>query len=152
MAAKNIKGLYSNNRRRETNAVTCSVPYVLGAADLREGTPQEVVITADAYTCLTIPANCIVTAVNLVIEAGAEYGTGSTVGVKLGAIDVITAGATDAAGLIAGTNVPALVDGSSEDLIITPALAGTSTEDSVIKVVVEYTDYDLATVSYIGID
>ena len=152
MAAKNIKGLYSNNRRRETNAVTCSLPYELAPADLREGTAVELVITGDAYTALSIPANCIVDSVSLVIEEGAEYGTGTTVGVKLGSVSIITGGAADAAGLVVGTNVPALVSGSSEDIIITPTLAGTSTSASTIKVVVKYTDYDLATVSYIGQD
>ena len=150
MAAKNITGLFQNNRRRETNAVTCSLPYVLASADLREGTAQEVVISADAYTALNIPANSIVERVHLVVEAGGEYGAGSTVTVKVGSTEVIASTTIAAAGLTSASVIPLLIDGSSEPIIITPTLAGTSTEDSVIKVVVTYTDYDLGTVSYIG--
>ncbi len=152
MAAKDIKGLYSNNRRREINSVTCSLPYVLAPADLREGTAQSVVISADAYTALTIPAQSVIQSVYLIVEAGNEYGAASVVTVKVGATEVVASTTIAAAGITEGTNIPLLVDGSAEDIIITPTLAGTSTDKSEVKVLINYVDYDLGTVSFIGED
>lgn len=149
--ATDIRGLYENNRRREVNAVTSTVPYVLEPADLREGT-AEVVVTSGDYLTISIPSGCVVTAADLVIESGAEFGTGSTAAISIGGSSVIPAHAIDVAGLTVGTTVPVLIHGDSEDVVITVVAAGTSTEDSVIKVVIEYIDYTLATMSFIGVE
>ncbi len=147
--AKDLRGLFSNNRRRETNAVTSSVPFILEPADLREGTAA-VQVTSGDYTTLSIPSGCIVTQATIIVEEGAEYGASSTAAVKVGSTELVPATAIDTAGITIGSAVPILVSGGSEDVVITMVSTGTSTENSVVKVVVEYTDYDRATMSYIG--
>ena len=147
--AKDLRGLYQNNRRREVNAVTVSVPYVLTAADLREGTAA-VVATSAAYTTLTIPGGALITGVSLIVEKDVMYGTGSTAQVKIGGIEVVAATAIDAAGATASTAVPILIEGLGEDVEVTLVVAGTPNEKAVARVVITYADYDLATVSFIG--
>ena len=100
--AKDIRGLYQNNRRREAHAVTCSVPFVLEEADLREGKPAVTLTTGD-YTTLTLPGNIIVKSVNLVVtDAELFDGAGSKVAVKIGTVSAVADTAVDAAGLTKG--------------------------------------------------
>ncbi len=148
----NLKGLFENNRRRESQAITGKLPYSIEAANLREGT-AEVVATNEAYTLVTLPDNVIVTNAFLVVETGSEFAAG-TCAVTIGGTTVIPSTTSlTAAGITASSDAPLLLEGSN-DVVITPAALTVTSANSnaVVKVVVEYIDYDRATMSYIGED
>jgi len=145
-----LRGLFQNNRRREVQAVVGQLPYSLEDADLREGT-SEVVATNEAYTLGTLPTGIIVTGVQLIVETGSEFVAG-TCDVAIGSTTVIPL-ATDltTAGITASDDCPLLLEGDN-DIVITPASltvdAGNAAAN--VKVIVEYIDYDRATMSFIG--
>jgi len=145
-----LRGLFENNRRRETNAVVGELPYSIESADLRSGTAATVA-TNEAYTLVSVPSNVVVTNVFLVIETGSEFVAG-TCTVTLGGTEVIPAlTSLTTAGITASTAAPLLLEGA-QDLVITPAslTVDSGNANAVAKVVVEYIDYDRATMSYIG--
>ena len=148
--ATDVRGLFQNNRRREAHAVTATIPSIIEQADLRSGTAAVTLASGD-YTTLTIPANVIVTSVSLVVTDPLAGGTVSagTLAAKIGGTSVLTATTITAAGLTAGTGFPLLVSGNGADLVVTAAVTGIP-ETGGGQVVVEYTDFDRATMSYIG--
>ena len=147
-----LRGLFQNNRRREAQAVVGKLPYSIEPADIREGT-DAVVATNEAYTLCTLPDNVIVTGAYLVVETGSEFVAG-TCQVAIGGTVVIPA-LTDltTAGITASDDAPLLLEGQN-DIIITPASLTVDEGNALAetKVVVEYIDYDRATMSYIGED
>ena len=107
-----------------------------------------VVVSGD-YTALTIPAGVIVTGVKLVVEEAYDSATSATLAVAIGGTAVLTATNVKAAALTDSTgNLPLLVTADA-DLVGTFAIVGATTT-GMAKVVVEFTDYNGATMSYIG--
>lgn len=145
--AQDLTGLYENNRRREVNGVTGKLPFVLAPASLREGTAAVNAIS-DVYTLGKIPAGVVITGAYLVVTDAEVYGALSTATIEIGATTVLAATTIAAGGVTAGT-VPLLLD-SAEDLKVTLVVAGTATDNSNVNVVVEYIDYNRATMSYLG--
>jgi len=146
--ATDLRGLFENNRRREVNAVTTAIPYVIEAADVREGTAEVVAASGD-YTVLTLPAGVLLTSISLIMETDSLYGAASTAAISVGGSSVLAATAINAAGVTAAT-APVLVEGGSADVVITLVVAGTNTAESTVRVAYEYIDYARATMSYIG--
>jgi len=145
-----LRGLFKNNRRREINAVVGTLPYAIADADLRTG-DAAVVATNEAYTLVTLPAGTVVTGVNLLVETGSEFIAG-TCKVDIGATTVIPA-LTDltTAGITASDDAPLLLD-AAYDVVITPAslTVAAGNANAVVRVEIEYVDYNRATMSYIG--
>ena len=150
--AKDLRGLFQNNRRRESHAVVGTVPFVLESADLREG-KKELDLTTGDYTLLTIPANVLVTGATMVVEeAGVFDGAGTKVSAKLGTVSIMGDAAVDAAGVTKGTAASfPLLTTTEQDVIATATVAGKGTK-GVAKLVISYVDYGRATMSYIGED
>ena len=84
----------------------------------------------------------------MVVTDAEVYGALSTATIEIGATTVLAATTIAAGGVTAGT-VPLLLD-SAEDLKVTLVVAGTATDNSNVNVVVEYIDYNRATMSYLG--
>jgi len=143
-----LTGLYQNNRRREVCGVTGKLPFVLEAADLREGTAV-VNAASGEYTLGVLPAGIVVTAAYLAVTTGEVYGAASTATIEIGSTTLLAATTIAAAGITAGTSVPLLLD-SEANLTVTLVVAGTATDNSNLNVVVEYIDYNRATMSYLG--
>lgn len=145
-----LRGLFQNNRRREVSAVTGTLPYAIEAADIREGT-AEVVATNEAYTLITLPAGIIVTGVSLIVETGREFVAG-TVSASVGATVVIPL-LTDltTAGVTVSDDTPIVLEADT-DITITPAslTVDAGNAKARVRVIVEYTDFSRATMSFIG--
>lgn len=147
--ATDIRGLYTNNRRREMNAVTLQLPYVMEDADLREGTAV-VNSAAGDYTALTLPDGVLVKSITLIVSTGEEYAGAATVAATIGGTSVLAATTIAAAGVTESTtNLPLVTEGDA-DVVLTLAAVEASSDIANIKVVVEYIDYARATMSYIG--
>ncbi len=146
-----LTGLFSNNRRREAQAVVGTLPYAIESADLREGTAA-VVATNELYTLLNFPDNVVITSVSLVVETGCEFAAGTAL-VKIGSTTVIPATTVATAGITASDDCPLLLEGDNA-LTVTPAslTVTDANADARLRVVVEYIDFDRATMSYIGED
>ena len=146
--ATDLRGLFQNNRRREHNAVTVTVPAVITPADLRTGTAA-VLAAAGTYTLLTIPAGSVISRAYLVID-DAYDSTTATIAVSIGATAVLTATTCKVVGLTASTGGLPLLITAPPDVVATSALTGTVTTGTA-KFVIEFVDYDRATMSYIGV-
>lgn len=146
--ATDVRGLFGSNRRREVNAVTCTLPYVIGSEDIREGI-AEVVLASGDYTVLTIPGNVILNTLSLVVPPGATFGVGSTATVLVDGSVELPDGAIDSEGLDVAATMPMYLS-SPSDIVIRLALAGTSTEAACVKLIMEFIDFDRATMDYIG--
>jgi len=147
--ATDLRGLFENNRRREAHSVTGTVPAIIEQANLREGTAEVTVASGD-YTLLSIPNNVLVTGISVVIDNAYDSATSATINAAIGATGIFTA-AVDATtvGVTAGINFPLLVTGGTADLVATMAITGATTKGTA-KILIEYVDYDRATMSYIG--
>ena len=144
--ATSLKGRFQNNRRREVNAVTATFPFVLQDADVRTAT-AEVKMTSGEYIGLTLPANCIVTGVHLVVT-DVFNGAGSTAAVEIGGTAAIAATSVTAEGITTSASVPMLLT-SASDVKVTMVIAGSGTKGE-CQVVIDYIDYTCATMDYIG--
>ena len=149
--ATDIKGKFENNRRRETSAVTAEFPLILEGEDIREGT-AEVTLVDGAYTASTIPAGTIVTGLRLVVDEAFNSGTSATLSATIGGTSVLGATTVAALGLTdSTTNLPMLVTANA-DLEGTFTFVGTAATEGNAKIVIEYTTYNGATLSYLGED
>ncbi len=147
--ATDIRGLFSNNRRRETNAVSGSVPFVLAPADLRTGTDVEEASNG-GYTVLTLPAGVLVTGINAIIEEGNEFSSG-TFKATIGGTEVIPAATPlDTAGVVRSAAEHMLTTAGGADVVITLAGGPAGSEVSIVNLVIDYIDFNRATMSYIG--
>lgn len=141
-----LRGLFQNNRRREVNAVTTVVPAIIEEADVRGGTAAVVAASGD-YTLLSIPAGSVVTAIYLVVDDA--YDVTATLAATIGGVSVLAATSVAAVGITTGTATPMLITSATEDVVATMDVTGTPTKGAA-KLVIEYVDYDRATMSYIG--
>lgn len=145
--ATDLRGLFENNRRRETNAVTVSFPFNLGDADLRSGTPEKVMESGE-YVGFTLPGGVIVTNAYLVVTDAFD-GAGSSIKVDIDTTNIIPA-LTDIT--TEGLTISAVTDMlvvEPVDVKATMVIDGSGTK-GVAEVVIEYIDYKRATMSYIG--
>ena len=147
MATKNLRGLFQNNRRREAHSVTITIPALIEAADLREGTPDEFVVAGDTLELLELPGNIIITEMCVVVTDPMDAGV--TLKADIDAASIVVAADCTTAGLTkAATTDPILVTAPT---LITGVISGTPTIGSV-DIVISYVDYKRATMSYIGED
>jgi len=146
----NLKSRYGNTERRETNGVTASLPAMLTEA--YRSTPKEVVLTATEYTVTTIPANVLITKISYIVTEAFTPATTATASIKLGAtvldaaLNLKVVGAT-ASAVVAPTYVTA-----NTDVTITPTFVGAATNDElgIVKVLIEYNDFNRDTGSYLA--
>ena len=152
-----LRGLFSNNRRREVNGVTGVLPYSIADADIREGT-VEVVLGNEASTLVTIPAGCLITEAYAVVETGSEFVAGEAIvsigsvaeviGVAITPIDLTTAGVTSPEAVL-----PIITEADTDVVVTTTAVTvDAGNAKAQLRVVLAYTDYKRATMSYIGED
>ena len=146
--ATDIRGLYQNNRRREVSAVVGALPFVLDDADLREGIAEVDIATGD-YTVLTIPADMIITGVQMVVKEDNVFdGAGTTMSLDIGGATVVALTPVDVPVFKDGVGLP-LITTSATDVIFAAVVAGSGTQGKV-QAIITYIDYDRATMSYIG--
>ena len=146
--ATDIRGRYENNRRRCKDAVTTQFPLVMQEADLREGTAEVHAVSGD-YTALTIPGGVIVTGIRLVVDEAFDSATSATLAAAIDGTSVLAATDVKTLGLTnSTTNLPMLVTANA-DLVGTFAIVGAGTVGNA-KIVVDFVDYDGATLSYLG--
>jgi len=147
--AKDIRGLFQNNRRREAHAVTAALPFTLDTADLREGTPAVELASGD-YTVLTLPMGVLVTGAYLVVEEDNAFDGTVTAQAKIGTVALFSA-AIDCTkigpSLGKAASFPILTS-TNEDVTVTMDV--TSATKGSVKIVLEYIDYNRATMSFIG--
>lgn len=148
--ARDLKSRFKNTQRRETNSGTATLPALLTEAYRSEA--KEVVLTATEYTMLTLPANIMVTGIRYLVSEAYTNATSAAALVKLGAttldaaINLKVVGASNSA-----TTAPIWVT-TPTDLTITPTLTGAAVNDEtgIIKVLIEYNDYNRDTGSYLA--
>ena len=146
MANINLRGKFQNNRRREANVVTITVPVEVEGADLREGKAPVTLAPADLVQCLDVPAGVIITSVYLAITTPSTVA--ASVKFDIGADALMADTPINAAGL---TNDPAFVPLLVTDpQTIVCTMGGAAATDGEASLVVEYFDYTRATMSYIG--
>jgi len=125
--------------------VTLTLPAVIEAADLREGTPAIEAVVGETYTLGTLPAGIIVTGVCIVVTD--VMGTGVTLKSDMGSAPLVAAADCATVGLTMSTTTDPVLLTTATD--VTAEITGNPTGGSV-SVVIDYTDYERATMSYIG--
>lgn len=147
--ATDLRGLYENNRRRETSAVTVSFPFVLGESDLRAGTPAETMVSGE-YIGFTLPGGVIVTNAYMVITDAFD-GVGSTIKVDIDTTTIIPALTSLTAEGLTISAVSDMLITEPVDVKATVVIAGSGTKGEA-EIVIEYIDYKRATMSFIGVE
>jgi len=150
MATQFKTTVFGNNERREANLVTGALPAVLAPADLREGLPQETLISGDTYNVIKLPGGIVVSNAYVVVDDAMDgsivvavaIGTGTPVPI-VAAADCNTVGVT----LHADWLETLITDDTYVTMI--PTVTTPATQGSV-KVVIEYTDYNRSTKSFIS--
>ncbi len=148
MATHEYKTMFGNNERREANVVVGALPAVLAPADLREGEAETVIVTTDTYEVIKLPAGVVVTNAFVVVDDA--YDGAVTFAAAVGAVTVVAAanGAVEGITLHATGWIETLITDETVCTLV-PTITGASTK-GVVKLVVEYYDYNRSTKSFIS--
>ena len=147
--ATDLTGLFQNNRRRESHSVTLTLPAVLEQANLREG---KAVVTAPDATAIilgVLPAGLIITDMCVVVTDVMDAGITLKADLVDGATTtpVVAAAPLDAAGLTKSATADPVLTVLDTQLVA--ELSGPVSKGAV-QIVINYTDYARATMSYLG--